>query len=328
MKNKNFSLMAVCFVLISFLSIFSADLLAQENIPQDYDKLREEYKNVLAEKENLLIQVRNLIEYRAKIKDMETNFLKLKEDNLKLKTQLDSIGGEKDLIITQLKEQNANLTQQVADFDAKMMTVYQERDDLKNSLEKFEIEYKILPETRKQISRLETEKREALRNYTNAQQELKRMHEEQIEKEAQIEIYRRQNRDYKKDLDDALAKNRELEKKAQELPPRFAELARENKVLIKETALMHYNLGVFYTKNKEYARAVAEFEKAIELNPDDPYAHYNVGYIYAEYLVDRPKAIENFRKFLGLVKTDDKDVDWVKKYILTWQTWEGKKPLK
>lgn len=320
--------MAVCFVLISFLSIFSADLLAQENIPQDYDKLREEYKNVLAEKENLLIQVRNLIEYRAKIKDMETNFLKLKEDNLKLKTQLDSIGGEKDLIITQLKEQNANLTQQVADFDAKMMTVYQERDDLKNSLEKFEIEYKILPETRKQISRLETEKREALRNYTNAQQELKRMHEEQIEKEAQIEIYRRQNRDYKKDLDDALAKNRELEKKAQELPPRFAELARENKVLIKETALMHYNLGVFYTKNKEYARAVAEFEKAIELNPDDPYAHYNVGYIYAEYLVDRPKAIENFRKFLGLVKTDDKDVDWVKKYILTWQTWEGKKPLK
>jgi len=44
--------------------------------------------------------------------------------------------------------------------------------------------------------------------------------------------------------------------------------------------------------------------------------------------VDRPKAIENFRKFLGLVKTDDKDVDWVKKYILTWQTWEGKKPLK
>jgi tetratricopeptide (TPR) repeat protein len=320
--------MAVCLVLISFLPIFSADLLAQENIPQDYDKLREEYKNVLAEKENLLIQVRNLIEYRAKIKDMETNYLKLKEDNLKLKTQLDSIGGEKDLIIIQLKEQNANLTQQVAEFDAKMMEVYQERDDLKNSLEKFEIEYKILPETRKQIARLETEKREASRNYTNAQQELKRMHEEQIDKDAQIEIYRRQNRDFKKNLDDALAKNRELEKKAQELPPRFAELARENKVLIKETALMHYNLGVFYTKNKEYARAVAEFEKAIELNPDDPYAHYNVGYIYAEYLVDRPKAIENFRKFLGLVKTDDKDVDWVKKYILTWQTWEGKKPLK
>jgi tetratricopeptide (TPR) repeat protein len=90
---------------------------------------------------------------------------------------------------------------------------------------------------------------------------------------------------------------------------------------------MHYNLGVFYTKNKEYPRAIAEFEKSIELNPEDPYAHFNLGYIYAEYLVDRPKAIVNFRKYLSLLKTDDKDADWVKKYILTWQTWEGKKPI-
>jgi tetratricopeptide (TPR) repeat protein len=90
---------------------------------------------------------------------------------------------------------------------------------------------------------------------------------------------------------------------------------------------MHYNLGVFYTKNKEYSRAIAEFEKALELNPDDPAAHYNLGFIYAEYLVNRPKAIQHFRKYLSIVKTEDKDVDWVKKYILTWQTWEGKKPV-
>ncbi|MBU2221078.1 MAG: tetratricopeptide repeat protein, partial [Candidatus Omnitrophica bacterium] len=112
-----------------------------------------------------------------------------------------------------------------------------------------------------------------------------------------------------------------------QIPAKFAELARENKVLIKETALMHYNLGVFYTQSKEFSRATAEFEKAIELNPDDPYSHYNLGYIYAEYLGNRPKAIENFRKFLKLAKAEDKDVDWVKKYILTWQTWEGKKPV-
>ncbi|MBU1871731.1 MAG: tetratricopeptide repeat protein, partial [Candidatus Omnitrophica bacterium] len=75
-------------------------------------------------------------------------------------------------------------------------------------------------------------------------------------------------------------------------------------------------------------RAIAEFEKAIELNPEDPYFHYNLGYIYAEYMVDRPKAIEHFRHFLRLTKNEDKDVDWVKKYILTWQTWEGKRPIK
>ena len=91
---------------------------------------------------------------------------------------------------------------------------------------------------------------------------------------------------------------------------------------------MHYNLGVFYTQHKEYKRAIAEFEKAIELNPDDPYAHFNLGYIYAEYLVDRSKAVEHFRHYLRLADKSDKDIDWVKKYILTWQAWEGKTPLK
>jgi tetratricopeptide (TPR) repeat protein len=171
------------------------------------------------------------------------------------------------------------------------------------------------------------EKKEALRNYNQLKEKFKTLEEERLDKDAQIEINRRQIKEFQKQAEEAMIKNRELEKRAQEIPARFAEMARENKVLIKETALMHYNLGVFYTKNKEYSRATAEFEKATELNPEDPYAHYNLGYIYAEYLVDRSKSIEHFRKFLSLCKTDDKDVDWVRKYILTWQTWGGKKPI-
>jgi tetratricopeptide (TPR) repeat protein len=87
---------------------------------------------------------------------------------------------------------------------------------------------------------------------------------------------------------------------------------------------MHYNLGVFYMREKNYPRAIAEFEKALELTPDDAYAHFNLGYIYAEYVVNRPKAIEHFRNYLRLAKKGDKDVDWVKKYIISWETWQGK----
>lgn len=124
-----------------------------------------------------------------------------------------------------------------------------------------------------------------------------------------------------------MRKNRLFEQRVTEAPPKFAELARQNTALIKETANMHYNLGVFYMKQKEYSRAAAEFEKAIELTPNDAYAHFNLGYIYAEYLVNRPKAIEHFQDYLRLAKKDDKDVDWVKKYILTWESWQGKVPV-
>ncbi len=86
------------------------------------------------------------------------------------------------------------------------------------------------------------------------------------------------------------------------LSKKYIKLARENKILVKRTALMHYNLGVFYTQNKEYNRAVAEFEKAIELNPEDALAHFNLGFIYAEHFENRPKAIERFNQYLKLAK--------------------------
>ena len=126
---------------------------------------------------------------------------------------------------------------------------------------------------------------------------------------------------------EAQKKNKRLELEALNVPKKFAEIGRQNKILLKDTAQMHYNLGVFYTKNKEYDRAVAEFEKVVEINPDDSYAQFNLGYIYAEYLVNRDKAVEHFRHYLTLAKSDDKDIDWVKKYLLTWETFNGKKPM-
>ncbi|MFH1640381.1 MAG: tetratricopeptide repeat protein, partial [Candidatus Omnitrophota bacterium] len=90
---------------------------------------------------------------------------------------------------------------------------------------------------------------------------------------------------------------------------------------------MHYNLGVFYTKNKQYSRAVAELEKAVELNPQDAHAHFNLGYIYAEYVENRSRAVEHFRKYINCADSNDKDMDWAKKYIVTWSSYEAKEPM-
>ena len=90
---------------------------------------------------------------------------------------------------------------------------------------------------------------------------------------------------------------------------------------------MHYNAGVFYARNKEFGRAIKEFQKVLDIKPQDPQANYNLGYIYAEHLVDRPKAISYFKNYLTYAP-DAHDADWVKRYIMTWQTWYGRQVMK
>ncbi len=281
----------------------------------ELEKLKKEYSAVVLDRDNLLVQIKGLVEQRNKFMAAEAEYKKFEDEKKAVVSENEA-----------LKSQNMKLLERVGELETTQSQMVKERDELKNSLEKMGIEYKIVPETRKEIARVQSENNVLQKKARQSDARIKRLEEKKLNLEAQLEIYRLQIKDARRKYERAMDKNKRLEKKAQALPTRFAEIARENKILIKETGLMHYNLGVFYTKNKEYSRAIAEFEKAIELNPDDPTPYFNLGYIYAEYILDRPMAIEKFRKYLSLVKTEDKDVDWVKRYILTWQTWEGKKP--
>jgi tetratricopeptide (TPR) repeat protein len=289
---------------------------SQVNYKDEYEKIKKEKELLSADRDNIVAQTKNLLEYKSKYRALEIDSKKTLDEKAKL--QLD---------YQILQEQLTGLQQKVSDLETEKEQSDKERLDLKKSLEKMMIEYKIVPETRKEITALKNENASVRKSIQQYESKMKALEQQKLNDDAQLEIYRMQIKEHKKNYETALARNRVLEKKAEQMPTRFAEISRQNKTLLKETALMHYNLGVFYTKNKEYTRAVAEFEKSVELNPDDAASYFNLGYICAEYLVNRPKAIGYFRKFLSLTKTEDKDVDWVRKYILTWQTWEGKKPL-
>lgn len=309
---KSYPAQVLILSLIFTFSIFPA-AGAQE---KDYEELKKEYGALLVDRDNILAQTRNLLEY--------------KEKYLGLQKAIDELGAQNEQLELELEEKVSQiqiLQEKVEGLEKTQVPLIQERDELKNSLEKFKIEYKILPETRKRIAQIKKENTRLVKDFKRLEAKIKRLEEDKLDAKAQIEIYQEQLSDSKREYGEALKTNRALEKEIAQMPKKFTELARENKLLIKQTALMHYNLGVFYTEKQQYSRAIAELEKAVELNPDDPYAYYNLGYIYAEYVVNRPRAIEQFRQFLRLTKSDDKDVDWVKKYILTWQTWEGKKPL-
>jgi len=114
---------------------------------------------------------------------------------------------------------------------------------------------------------------------------------------------------------------RELERKYKEAIEQNRYLKEKYSKLPKENAVLHYNLGVLYVQNRDYTRAIAEFQKVLEYNPDDSEAHYNLGVVYSEYLNDRKKALEHFKKYLSL-SPEDSEAERIRKYIVTWETLE------
>ncbi len=284
---------------------------------QDCEKLKKDYETLLLDYNNVVVQAKVLIPYKNKVLEME-------DAARQFGIEKEKIAKDKEEFLTEV----ALLKEKILKLDEDIVKLRQERDDYKKSFEKASVGNIIGEEAKKKISDLEKENllsRDTLKDMGSRMRSLEAL---SLKNQVEAEFARRQTEEVKVKYADAKKQNRGLEKKLEDTPKKFVELARENKILIKRTALMHYNLGVFYTQNREFQRALAEFEKAVELNPEDSASHFNLGYIYAEHLQNRPKAVEHFKQFLKLAKRDDKDADWVKRYILTWQTWEGNVPIK
>ena len=111
-----------------------------------------------------------------------------------------------------------------------------------------------------------------------------------------------------------------------QLPKDINRLAQEHERLVNELGDTHYNLGVMFFKKRDFGRAVKEFQKVIEMRPNDGQAHYNVGLIYAEHLPDRERAIKYFRRFVQ-EEPKGQEASYARKYIATWRAWEAEERL-
>ena len=61
----------------------------------------------------------------------------------------------------------------------------------------------------------------------------------------------------------------------------------------------HYQLGLVYAKRQEWAQAAAEFDRVLQINPSNGYAHYYGGLM--EYRANHPDRMANhFEQFLKL----------------------------
>ncbi len=281
------------------------------------EELRQEYEKTVRDRDNIEIQMKSLLKYKNEMRVVEDEIKRLKDNAREFDLQKES------------------LSQTIADLKNHIEALQKDKAELGNQIEALnkrieaeEVRYKMSDALSEDLRRLEIQNQRLEEQARQLNEQLKKADSEKIAVKAESEIYRRQIEVLKKQYTESLKTNKQLDEKLTAVPKKFAEIARENQVLLRETALMHYNLGVFYIEEGQHKRAVAELEKAIELNPDDAYAYFNLGYIYAEYLVNRPQAIDYFQQYLKLASREDKEVDWVKKYILTWQAWEGEKPLK
>jgi len=128
-----------------------------------------------------------------------------------------------------------------------------------------------------------------------------------------------------KEKTEIIGHNKKLAKEANRAPQRFRNMAQENKMLIRETSDMHYNLGVFFSQSRHYDRAIKEFERALDINPNNAKVHYNLGYLYAEEFKRHDEALNHFQKFLDL-DPRAKESEEVRKYLLVQQTY-GASPM-
>lgn len=284
-------------------------------VKEDNAKLQLELQRVAQEKDAAAAQVRNLLPDRQRVHELEDSLAKIKKDT-------EALTQEKQ----ELLDRSLLLKGKVKDLETIQKQLIKEREQLKQDVVR-EMDKSGIKSLERENASLKKENSDLASNLGRIRSEADKLKQGNSQLKQDLDNANEKLVKFNKDYSEAVKKNVALEHRVSETPGKFAEIARQNKVLIRQTANMHYNLGVFYTKEKEYSRAAAEFEKAIELTPDDAYSHFNLGYIYAEYLVDRQKAIDHFREYLRLAKKDDKDIDWVKNYIITWQTWEGKKPL-
>lgn len=287
----------------------------EEELKNRYTALLKEHEAIKEDRNNLLAQAKNLLGEKGRAEELKVSLDKIT-------ASMDTLDKEKQ----ELQNLNLNLNEEVKRLDELQAHTLKERDEFKIAYEKARKQNEI-KELKKEISNLQQMKSQIEVKSRHSSRQIEQLTEQKSKLETTKEWLTGQLKDYKRNYAHALKKNKSLEREVKNIPRKFTEIARQNKRLIRETAEMHYNLGVFYTKNKGYERAIAEFEKVVEITPDDSHAHFNLGYIYAEYLVNRKKAIENFRQYLRLAKSEDKDIDWVKKYLLTWETFDGKKPI-
>lgn len=75
---------------------------------------------------------------------------------------------------------------------------------------------------------------------------------------------------------------------------------KERVPIVMQSAKLHYNLGNFYFRQKQYRTAIEEYKEALQYTPEDADIHYNLAVVSDDYLADAATAMDHYRKYMEL----------------------------
>jgi chromosome segregation ATPase len=306
-------------------SVYDTQLMQLSQAVQDKDKIISDLEKGQQE------YLKKLDGYSIKIRDYEAKITQVQNDKVAQAGQFDELKSQqqflqsqfqmltqtiqdKDRFISELTQTNQGLSGRIKDVENKLVFLQSDKLSLESQLHELQLREQDRTAKGEELNSALTEKEK------NIKELISRVQNYQL-KMAESEATKSQLQDKNKML---FRDNKFFNRKVDIYGRRLAQVALLKDRLLKENAVLHYNLGVFYLQRQEYNEALVEFEKVLELNPNDAATHYNLGLIYAEYIGNKAKAILHFKRYL-LLDPRDKDADKAKKYILTWETWQDEK---
>ncbi len=107
----------------------------------------------------------------------------------------------------------------------------------------------------------------------------------------------------------------ESEIKANRAAEKLMTAKRQNERMRSELASAYYNLGNMLAGSAQYRSALTQYKKALKLNPNDAWTHYNSAIIYDYYLNNKEKSLAHYKKYLSL-EPAEKEINKVRERVL------------
>ncbi|OGW98820.1 MAG: hypothetical protein A3G33_07990 [Omnitrophica bacterium RIFCSPLOWO2_12_FULL_44_17] len=212
-------------------------------------------------------------------------------------------------------EENRGLREQVTNYENMVKKVNEDQGMLKNQIRALNTgKAKREEEARTKIVQLEQQIKEFDKVIADLKNVNKNVDDVKVKAEEQIKVIKEDNAKLKNLLDKSILEGErdqylqlisESESSAERAIEKLSAAELNSLKMKMELASTYYNLGTMLYEQQNYENAAKQYQRAIELNPMDSWAHHNLGIICDYYLKDNTKAVEHYKKYIKLKPAEE-----------------------